>query len=378
MSFYRTVKLSNVVMVRKGKKPKSIDFQPKTNYKRLLQIDDLRPDAIQKYCPSAKGEVVANPTDVIIAWDGANAASSSWGLSGVIGSTLAIIRPNGSDISSEYLGHFVKSKRRYIRERCKGATIPHVDAHVLANLEIPMPPLPEQQRIAEILDRAEAIRAKGRAALTHLDELTQAIFLEMFGDPIFNSNKWRKKKLCEVGNLDRGVSKHRPRNDPILLGGPHPLVQTSEVANCDGYIYKYCGTYSDYGLRQSKKWPAGTLCITIAANIAKTGILKLDACFPDSIVGFCAKEPATVEYIRIWISFLQKTLEDLAPESAQKNINLSILRNLDVPFPPLPHQQEFARRIAVVEKLKTIHRASLKEMDALFASLQHRAFRGEL
>ncbi|HRA89425.1 MAG TPA: hypothetical protein PK992_15175, partial [Planctomycetaceae bacterium] len=82
----------------------------------------------------------------------------------------------------------------------------------------------------------------------------------------------------------------------------------------------------DIGLRQSKMWPAGTLCITIAANIAKTGILTFDACFPDSVVGFRADDPATVEYVRVWLSFLQKALEDSAPESAQKNINLAILR----------------------------------------------------
>jgi type I restriction enzyme S subunit len=125
-------------------------------------------------------------------------------------------------------------------------------------------------------------------------------------------------------------------------------------------------------------WPAGTLCITIAANIAKTGILTFDACFPDSIVGFRSDEPSTVEFVRTWLSFLQKRIEETAPESAQKNINLAILRNLDVPIPPLTLQREFARRVASIEKLKTAHRASLAEMDALFASLQHSAFRGEL
>lgn len=144
------------------------------------------------------------------------------------------------------------------------------------------------------------------------------------------------QKFGEVGTLDRGISKHRPRNAPELLGGSHPLVQTGEVANCDGYIRSYTSTYSDLGLRQSKMWPAGTLCITIAANIAKTGILTFEACFPDSVVGFRADDPATVEYVRVWLSFLQKALEDSAPESAQKNINLAILRGLNIPLPPSP------------------------------------------
>jgi type I restriction enzyme S subunit len=236
----------------------------------------------------------------------------------------------------------------------------------------------EQRRIADVLDRAEALRAKRRAALAQLGTLTQVLFVDVFGDPVVNPGGWPLKKLATVGTLDRGVSKHRPRNTPELLGGEHPLVQTGEVANCDGYIRSHNATYSDLGLRQSKMWPAGTLCIAIAANIAKTGTLTFNACFPESIVGFRTEDAATVEDVRTWLSFLQKVLEDNAPESAQKNINLAILRDLDVPIPPLSLPHDFARRVAAVKKLKTAHRASLAEMDALFASLQHRAFRGAL
>jgi type I restriction enzyme S subunit len=243
---------------------------------------------------------------------------------------------------------------------------------------IPLPPLAEQRRIAEVLDRAEALRAKRRAALAQLDSLTQSLFLDLFGDPVSNRKDWSRKKFSEVGTLDRGISKNRPRNAPELLDGPYPLVQTGDVANCGGYIRSYQSTYSEIGLKQSKMWPAGTLCITIAANIAKTGILTFNACFPDSIVGFRAEDSATVEFVRSWLSFLQKSLEDAAPESAQKNINLALLRNLAVPLPPISLQREFARRVTAVEALKTAQRASLAELAALFATLQHRAFRGEL
>jgi type I restriction enzyme S subunit len=286
----------------------------------------------------------------------------------------------GPELFNRYLVHRLMADYHSGRlaDYYTGATIKHLTGQDLARLEFPLPPLAEQRRIAEVLDRAEALRAKRRAALAHLDTLTQALFFELFGDPVVNTKGWPLKKLGAIGNLDRGVSKHRPRNAKELLGGPYPLVQTGEVANCDGYIREYHSTYSDIGLRQSKMWPAGTLCITIAANIAKTGILTFDACFPDSVVGFRTEDPATVEFVRTWISFLQKTLEETAPEVAQKNINLAILRDLDVPLPPLALQREFARRVVVVAKLKAAHRASLAQMDALCASLQHRAFRGEL
>jgi len=243
---------------------------------------------------------------------------------------------------------------------------------------VPVPPLAEQRRIAELLDKADALRAKRRAAVAQLHTLTQSIFLDMFGDPILNMRGWPKKKLSTLGTVDRGVSKHRPRNAPELLGGPYPFVQTGDVANCDGSIREFTSTYSEAGLRQSRIWPAGTLCITIAANIAKTGILMFDACFPDSVVGFRSDDPATIEFVRTWLSFLQASLENRAPESAQKNINLEILRGLSVPTPDVELRRHFARRVAVVERLKAPHRASLIELNSLFASLQHRAFRGEL
>jgi type I restriction enzyme S subunit len=291
------------------------------------------------------------------------------------------LRPNVEKLDGRFLARWLtlQFQRRVFQSMCRQwVNQATVGRESLLALRIPLPPLAEQRRIAEILDQAEALRAKRRTALARLDTLNQAMFLDLFGDPLVNPRKWEMKKLGNVGTLDRGVSKHRPRNAPELLDGPHPLVQTGDVANCDGYIRSYASTYSDVGLRQSKLWPAGTLCITIAANIAKTGILMFDSCFPDSVVGFKAEDRETVEFVRTWLSFLQASLEESAPESAQKNINLAILRDLDIPFPPHPLRREFASRIAAVEKLKTSYRASLAEMDTLFAALQHRAFRGEL
>jgi type I restriction enzyme S subunit len=98
-------------------------------------------------------------------------------------------------------------------------------------------------------------------------------------------------------------------------------------------IRRYKSTYSELGLAQSKLWSSGTLCITIAANIAKTGILKLDACFPDSVVGFLPGSGVVTNYVQAWLGFLQPTLEASAPQAAQKNINLEILRDLSIPVP---------------------------------------------
>lgn len=287
-------------------------------------------------------------------------------------------RPDIAD--PQYLAHFLRSPTfvSFASETVAGAKMPRMVMGAFWAYELPLPSLTEQRRIAAILDQADALRAKRREALAQLDRLTQAIFIDMFGDPIANPRCWPLVKLEKVGTLDRGVSRHRPRNDPKLLGGRYPLIQTGDVANCDGYIRSFSSTYSDVGLQQSRLWPAGTLCITIAANIAKTGVLTFDACFPDSVVGFTALEPETVEYVRVWLSFLQRALEESAPESAQKNINLATLRGLSVPLPPLKLRRVFLSTINQGRKVAEECQASSRTMEQLFASLQHRAFRGEL
>jgi type I restriction enzyme, S subunit len=289
---------------------------------------------------------------------------------GVGADGVKVLRPR-EGVDAKYLYHYLRS-----------ISIPAAgyDRHFkyLKRVSVTFPGLTEQRRIAEVLDRAETLRAQRRQALAQLDALAESIFLDMFGDPLANSKAWPSSKLSALGTLDRGISKHRPRNDPSLLGGAHPLIQTGDVANCDRYIRRFTSTYSEAGLRQSRKWPAGTLCITIAANIAKTGVLTFDACFPDSVVGFTPNGLATTEYIQTWLSFLQEMLEDSAPESAQKNINLAILRELDAPLPPIELQRTHAKRLAAIEQSKAEQRQSLAQFDALFASLQHRAFRGEL
>ncbi len=260
----------------------------------------------------------------------------------------------------------------------RAAAVPGLNREDAYRKQLLLPPISDQERIADILDKAGEIRSKRRLVLARLDSLVSAVFLDMFGDPNDNPRGWPEVALDSLGSLERGVSKHRPRDAAHLLGGPYPLIQTGEIANSGGYVRTYTSTYSEAGLRQSRLWKAGTLCITIAANIAKTGILTFDACFPDSVVGFRAGDSATVEYVRVWLSFLQQRLESSAPEVAQKNINLALLRSLSVPTPPIDLRKAFERRLLGIERLRAKQQQSAEVIDELFASLQHRAFHGEL
>ena len=265
-----------------------------------------------------------------------------------------ICRPDESVISKEYLCYFMRSNAYYTRllGNVTGTTRKRISRKNLGNVEVDVPSKAKQNAVVEQLDCLTKIINSRIKELELLDVLIRARFVEMFGDPVSNSYGLPEATLPELGEFGRGVSKHRPRNDPNLLGGEYPLIQTGDVANAGLYITSYNSTYSELGLKQSKMWDKGTLCITIAANIAKTAILEFDACFPDSVVGFTANEKTNNIFIHYWFSFFQAILESQAPESAQKNINLKILSELKVIVPEKEKQDEFVEFINQIAKSK--------------------------
>lgn len=156
-------------------------------------------------------------------------------------------------------------------------------------------------------------------------------------------SQWREVTLKEIGELARGKSKHRPRYDPILYGGKYPFIQTGDIKNANRTITKYEQTYNEVGLAQSRLWPKGTLCITIAANIAETAILGIDACFPDSVVGFIPdKDKCNVHYIYYYLQWYKKNIQQLAYGTVQDNINLKTFDNVKILLPPLEIQESIA------------------------------------
>jgi len=196
-------------------------------------------------------------------------------------------------------------------------------------------------------------------------------------------NGWAWSNLPQLGELNRGKSKHRPRNAPFLYGGLYPFVQTGDVRHATGIINQYSQTYSEEGLKQSRLWTKGTLCITIAANIADTALLGFDACFPDSIVGFIPEnENVDVRVIEYFIRTAKEDLERYAPATAQKNINLAILSDVAIPFPPKEEQHEIVDEIekclTIAEGIEFDIAQNMVRADRLRQSILKKAFSGKL
>ena len=307
----------------------------------------------------------------------------------IASTAFCVLRPR-SEINHRYLNYYVRAETfiNWVAALQKGNSPPAVVDSDVKKQPFPLPPPAEQKRIvakidalfAEIED-GEAALAEARAGLETFRRslLKAAVTGELTRDwratntpnetghdllarikaeretqePLKGQRKreqtlapidptelpdipetWAWARLNELGEFGRGKSKHRPRDDQRLYGGNMPFFQTGTVANSGDYIKEFSQTYSEFGIQQSKIWPSGTLCITIAANIANTSITTFNSCFPDSVVGLKTSKSMDPYWPHLWMQIIQKQLEQFAPATAQKNINLQVLSLVAVPIPP--------------------------------------------
>lgn len=299
-----------------------------------------------------------------------------------------------TECNYKYVFYWSKSLDLY--NYTNATTVPAIRKSDLENILFPLPPtLEEQQRIVNRIEtlfaKLDQAKEKAQNVVDTFETRKASILHKAFTGELtkkwreengVGDDSWEKKKLEECGKWERGRSKHRPRNAPELFGGKYPFIQTGDVANADVYINEHKQTLSEFGFKQSRLFPTGTLCITIAANIGKVAILSYDCCFPDSVVGFTPNENNDSKFMYYKINEIEKDLEELAPATAQKNLNLKLLTSVKLKVPMLPEQQEIVHILDVIlekeTKVKESAEAVLEQIDLLKKSILVRAFRGEL
>ncbi|HEU0297970.1 MAG TPA: restriction endonuclease subunit S [Longimicrobium sp.] len=290
----------------------------------------------------------------------------------------------GSKVDREYLAYFLLQRTMVAlaNSRATGANLPRLSPKALAEFEVPLPPLPEQRRIAEVLDRAETLRAQRRAALAQLEMLADAVFFDLFGDPGTNSMNWPVQdvgNICSrvtVGIVVQPASYYRPSGVPALRS---LNVRRDEIVSDDLVFFS---PDDNERLSKTRVWENDIV-------IVRSGKPGTAAIIPRELSGINAIDLliVTPNPSRVHPAYLcwyfnsrggQQIVLGEQRGQVQKHLNVTSLKAALVAVPPLPLQREFARRLAAVQRLKATQRASLAELDALFASLQHRAFRGEL
>ena len=279
--------------------------------------------------------------------------------------------------------------------KSSATTISIVNKSKMDDCYIPLPPLSEQKRIVHRIEslfaKLDEAKEKIQQVLDGAEMRKAAILHKAFTGELtktwrkengISEDSWESVKLKELGEFNRGKSKHRPRNDPRLFNGPYPFIQTGDVSSSGMYIQKHSQTLSEFGMQQSRLFPKDTLCITIAANIGKVAILTYDCCFPDSVVGFTPNERTFSKYMYYSMLKIQKEIEALAPAVAQKNLSLKLLLDVNVQIPSVEEQHTIVK---IIERLlkheKNVISSSMRSIESIETmkkSILAKAFRGEL
>ena len=263
-----------------------------------------------------------------------------------------------------------------------GSTMPYIRKGDLERFPIPLPPLPEQKKIAHVLSTVQrAIEAQERIIQTTI-ELKKALMHKLFTEGLRNEpqkqteigpvpESWEVKQLGEIARIERGKFSHRPRNESRFYGGAYPFVQTGDVSNCDGYVRSCTQTLNEEGLAISKMFPAGTILITIAANIGFTGILQFDSACPDSLIGVSPLKCIETAFLNYYLMTQQPQMDRLAPKGTQKNINIQFLKPWPVPLPTVEEQKGIAEAFSATDQKISFATAKRDELQALFRTLLH-------
>lgn len=257
-----------------------------------------------------------------------------------------------------------------------------IKPELFLTVRVPLPPLTEQRRVVARIEELAAQIHEARTLRHQAAEEAEALVGAKASTVFRNAMKNGHADLESVAKLERGKFHHRPRNEPRFFGGDHPWIQIGEIESADKFVRRWSQTLNDDGLAISKKFPRGTVLISIAATIGAVGILDFDCCVPDSIVGVTPKTGTESEFLYHYLRYLRSHLEEIAPQSAQKNINLGILTKMPVPKLPLPGQRRIVSELdalqAEVDALKRLQAETAAELGALLPALLDRAFKGEL
>ncbi|MGV3631741.1 MAG: restriction endonuclease subunit S [Bacteroidota bacterium] len=373
--------LGDIVEISKGKKHNTTE-DPSNMAVRVLMIDDLRNDNNLKYTNDTKGTLVTE-RDILIAWDGANAGTVGFEKKGFAGSTIGVLKSKNNHFYPPYLATYLKTQFEVLQKSATGATIPHLDRRVLSNFKIPHLELDIQIKVATLLQKVQNLIQKRKESIDLLDELIRSTFLDMFGDPSVNIQKFPLVSLEEVATkitdgehgtvqrVDSGRLYLMARN--ITQNGELSLNEISFISEQDhNKIYKRCNPEFE-----------DLLLVCVGATIGKVALV------PEMEEFSMARSVALIKPNRSVLNpqyllqlfntqFIQRQLKSRSNSSAQAGLYTGQIKQIVVTLPKIEKQNEFAKIIGPTEKIKENFKKALFELENLYNSFSQRAFNGKL
>ena len=280
-----------------------------------------------------------------------------------IGRGLAAIRPVPSSVLARYAFYVLRGLESEITGNA-GATFASINKSDIAEIEIPLPPLEVQRELVAEIEGYQRVVDGARAVVDNW-------YPRVDVDP-----EWPIVPLQEACDIQRGKFSHRPRNEPRFYGGNYPFIQTGDVVRADGGKIRYTQTLNDEGLSVSKLFEPPLVVITIAANIGDTAVLDFPCCFPDSVIGLIPNNRTDAWFLELMMRAKKEYLTQIAPQAAQKNINIEILKTLEIPLPSLAVQQAVVAEIESERALVSANRELVERMEQRIQDTIARVWQG--
>ena len=287
-----------------------------------------------------------------------------------------LVPKDGVDV--EYLYYALKKNVQQLQDLGNGATFKELSKATISKFKIPLPPLDQQKKIAAILDAADAYRQKTKALIEKYDELTQSLFLDMFGDPVTNPKGWEKAPMGKLMTIVRGGS---PRPIDKYLGGEYPWIKIGDATKGDDiYLNRTKQSIIEDGLSKTRLLPKGSLIFAnCGVSLGFARIINIEGCIHDGWLAFSNLDPKISKlFLLKALNNITRYFRETAPDGTQPNLNSGIMKSFEIILPPLELQNKFEVSLKELTKQKSQAQTSLAQAEDLFNSLLQRAFNGEL
>lgn len=380
---WKKVELGELVNILSGFAFKSKRFNDSGNGLPIIRVRDVgKPKSNTFFDGDYPNEFIVSNGDMLIAMDGEFRVSRWQGGKALLNQRVCKITPINHNLDSNYLYYFLPKELKRIEDRTSFATVKHLSVKKINATQIPLPPLPEQRRLAALLDRADALRRRDEALLEQYEGLGRSVFLEMFGDPVRNERGWEIIKLEDLlvflTSGSRGWAKYYSESGALFLRinnvGKNKL-------KLDDIVYVKA-PYSAESRRTTVE--AGDVIMSITADLGRTAVIPKS--FPKAHINqhlaILRLNPKAVDpvFVSQYISSIggQHQIMKLDKGGVKAGLNFADIKSMEIPVPPLSLQNHFARIIENLESQKEKVRAQRVQSEALFQGLLQRAFRGDI
>ncbi|MBU0878335.1 MAG: restriction endonuclease subunit S [Candidatus Omnitrophica bacterium] len=388
-SDWEVVNIDSFVKFQRGSEPGRSNYNKEMKGVRFLRVVDVSGSREDEIYTTVENIRFCTEKDILITLDGSPGIIRK-GLSGAYSSGIRKIVFTNKDLNQDYTYFVLQNDfvKKIIEKYTTGITIKH-SSKAIPYIKIPLPSLPEQQKIAVVLLKIQQAIEQQEKIIQTTKELKKSLTNKFFTEGLHGEEQkkteiglipksWEVKKLGDIALIERGKFTHRPRNEPKFYGGKIPFIQTGDIANSDGRITSYTQTLNELGLSISKIFPKGTIVITIAANIGDTAILTFDSAFPDSIIGITPHDNVLNIYLEYYLRTQKDKMNMMAPRGTQKNINIQFLKPWFVPIAPKNEQNEIANTLSSIDKKLSQAESRKQTLQSLFKTMLNQLMTGRV